>query len=231
MYKLQSSVLTLIILFSTSINAAYYTFEGTVSNMDNEIGFNSIENSNIKIGDNVKYIFEVDYYADGTYKYANGQIEYIDDVSGVNYDNSPFTHNYFYAKLLTPHYLQNSYIPQGNDIIEIIRGSETVSSLTGTYSSLVGGAEHLQTLVRSIKDLAFNEWIIGTEFIGAEYSNNHGDINVDFLQDVLISSLTLTSISDTNPVSAVPIPPAIWLFGTVMLGVMGYKRKLQKTKT
>ena len=65
----------------------------------------------------------------------------------------------------------------------------------------------------------------------AENSINSFDaLHLDFgnrflVDDIVLNVMSSSYVLDALNVKAVPIPPAVWLFGTALIGLFGFSRR------
>ena len=195
-------LLIALLAFSGFASAASvrYTFSGTVSNV-NDGG----SAGDVSVGDQLSYVFDVDTSRDGFYILTDGRVINQQDRSG---------YDYFYADFVAGGLLDGDTLACPGTCVEeynygwaFSRGSSTRATyLTGgesyDFSQVYSGLLHL------------SDWAVGTSVLGYESFTG-----TDGARSIVYSSLTVTSIT------AVPVPAAVWLFGSALLGFIGLNRR------
>ena len=96
-------------------------------------------------------------------------------------------------------------------------GLNVVQELVEDLTRVRGGTGDNPTYVQCFSCGPLEGWIVGDLVTGRERAF-FGDIyTID-----IVSDLELTNISEINPV---PIPAAVWLFGTGILGLIGFSKR------
>ena len=214
--KFWKSTLAAIILgLSSSLNAAplYYTFEGYIDNFGSDPAGEAAD-AGLSLFSAISYTLEVDFSASGSITHSDGVVEYLLDTSGYFY-GSEYTTDYFYTSLIASSYPALSpSIPLSNeDYIDNNLGT----SITWTNATASGQLHVADSLLIQSQHRTVNDWIIGEELQGF-HSYGNELVSTD---SIFRSSLTLTSIS---PV-VVPVPAAIWLFGSGLIGLIGLAKR------
>ena len=204
-FYLVSIILFMSVLFSSSAYASPYRYDfiGNITAMDDRAGADAI--NGLIVGSAVNYSFMVDFFEDGTYTRNNGEVVTRNDGSG---------YDYFYTD-----YVGGTALP------EIDGGSrnawyDAAEFNSGWYKS------GLQTTLTglssdnsiSVFDYSYyrkpTDWVVGDAF----HSSDVIQSSTGF-QSIIWADLTLSSV---NPV---PVPSAIWLFGSGLLGLVGVARR------
>jgi hypothetical protein len=109
----------------------------------------------------------------------------------------------------------------------ILTNSSSSNTVTGTYFDQTGGqgwyngiSASLSGISAANNDANFGIRIVNAAtgaddvtYLGAAYNNTSGNVRLD---NVLISG---------TAVSSVPVPGAVWLFGSALAGFVGFKRR------
>lgn len=217
-------LISLALIFSAASQAApmYYTFTGTVTSYYDSAGI--IDDT---YGDSmggfvfptVEYVYLVDTAEDGTYTLNNGTTYTPSDNSSTDYNR-----DYFYTDFVSGSLIDEKdggYFNDPNNVAEFNMGIDMDFHDGGTdYTYLYGGSDDDLVLVYNYGGL-FADWIIGYSVTGHERvydSSASGQISS------IDSTLTLSSISSFAP-NPVPIPAAIWMFGTTLIGLVGFGKR------
>ncbi len=89
----------------------------------------------------------------------------------------------------------------------------THNGLTTAFGTLVGGINN-------------NYFVLGTEFNVT--APETGLLSLFYWDDIAIDNAGLVNVSVNSGVSNVPVPAAVWLFGSGMIGLLGANRKKEK---
>jgi hypothetical protein len=201
----------LLILLCVGITFAapyYYTFEGQITSIND--GAEIINEAGLTIGDDVTYVFLIDYNKPSTYTRNNGTIyTYID-----NANNDYFYFDYVSGSLIEEK--DGGYYNSDTDIAEYNHGrySLTGSNHTVAYSRSQDNWARIEAFLGPMPS-----WSIGDTLVGAEIAYDSTGASSFFN-----SSLTVTNISP----APVPIPTSMLLLGSGLIGIVGIKRKYQK---
>jgi hypothetical protein len=181
----------------------YYTFEGSVIYTTTE---------SRPLGMAVDFTFLVDRDLDGQTLDMAGNPSTVEDyVEALDYYTLSF-----YAS-----YVGGSALPSDNPASEFNQTSllgveqrhyaEIFSALRGSNSDLSG----FDLIDIWSTDLDFGDWHVGQSLLGENFViNGPGELNTSFS-----SALTLTSITDYNPIAAVPEPSTLSFMGLGLLGL------------
>ena len=208
----------------------YYSFEGTVSSDD--------LNSTVHFQDqSFSAVFAVDFDGVGFSTDSAGvRTEYSDSTTGGAFYTT--TTDNFYAELvhtnfkqmvgtapihdtygtnITVHFSMPGF--DRTDIMPSLMGTSfdgaTFGDSTSSFRVMIngGGALFQNLIIGSIFGVSLESIIAGEAPIhGTEFT------------EMASGQLTLTAISDTMP-AATPIPGAVWLLGTGLVGLVGLRRK------
>lgn len=195
----------------------YLTFEGYVTERR---GYTDVfTEHSITDGMAVSYLFYVDTGADGSGTRNAGNTDTATDT---------VLHDYYFVDLISDPYLYtedgfyNNEITNPDSYAEFNIGTDAYSG----QSQFDGSSSN--DLVRLTENF-LEGGIYPTSFsIGDLWTGFDATYDSLGLRTSFYSALTLTAISDTNPISAVPVPAAAWLFGTALLGFAGTRLRRRK---
>ncbi len=206
-------ILLLLILFiccSFSIAGAvpmYYTFEGTVTNIENENG--SINPVQVSIGDSVEQVWIVDLETSGYDTFINGTINYYPDNGEFNY----FYVDYYSGLnvVLTSPGLYDG----AGDVAEINRGY----TYQNAHTILAGESANERIWLKNDGTPLISNWSVGTNGFTVYQTLLPQDSGIDrwWSQDMVLTSITEVP----NIGEPVPEPTTIFLFGLGLLGIAG----------
>jgi PEP-CTERM motif len=186
----------------------FYSFEGTVA---------SATSAGFSVGQAVRYAFVVDRAVDGYYS-INGS-----SIAWTSYSDGYGLHERFSAQYLGGDAITTD-LPKDLQVEFNLGFSETYYA--GVQSGLDGSnADHSgydNIAVFSYTSLIQN-WVVGQSFFGSDETYGNGGYS-----EYVKSNLILTSISDTNPIGAVPEPSTLALMGLGMLGMGLAARKRRR---
>jgi len=191
-----------------------YTFQGEVTKLlDDSAGY--LSNSNITLGTVFSYTFLVDFDMPGTAERYNGETTtFVDDYMGNGLD-------YFYAdflseSILTPDYDLAFTNPSDPNISEYNVGYRNLSNpILGYTAQLFGGSTSHFIEFQTPESDPFS---IGTAWMYNEVIHLAADAADDDM-DGFNATMMLTQIS------SVPAPPAVWLFGSGLLTLVGAAKR------
>ncbi|MBT2971354.1 MAG: hypothetical protein B6D72_09420 [gamma proteobacterium symbiont of Ctena orbiculata] len=209
MKKLLGFIFIVFFGITTSTFAApfTYTFSGTISHILDDAGAAAV--AGISVGDSVSYTFLIDRARDPIEMYYDGSLN-------PNLIDSPPSRDYFYVDLLSGSLIDEvngGSFDSAGDIAVYKEGLELDSPAGQGVIFLTGSDDNFIRLEGGL-DL----WTIGS-IVNVE--ETAFDENV-FYTTVTSQNLTLTNIS------AVPVPAAVWLFGTGLLGIFGFNYRKNK---
>ncbi len=197
-----------------------YTFTGTVTSGWDDAGIvqNTYGTSDLT-GNPVEYLVLIDPTANATVTYNDGTIETWDDIPanlGLG-----FTVDHFFADFVSGSLIDEEVGGAKNapdDAAEFnVGASLDYADSTPDSSSLL--LESDDEVTQFSTQGLFADWIIGQRFFGSERAFGPSD---GFWSEIQ-SDLVLTDIS--SAVSPVPIPAAVWLFGTALIGLVGFSKR------
>lgn len=203
------------LMCSTSIAAPlYYTFEGSITTISHD-NAGAIASAGFSVGSSVTYTLLIDFDAAASETHFGGYVDYDSYLDTGSWD-------YFYV----------DYI--GGDALTEVDGGfyNTVGPADGTgsmnaseknwgYDTLVGvpggflhtNSDDDQLQLKNI-GLNVSDWVIGTTIIVDNWAFDSANN-----QSQLFAEVQLTSIS------SVPVPAAVWLFSSGLIGLAGLARR------
>ena len=92
-------------------------------------------------------------------------------------------------------------------------GTATALGMTNSYVTNTSGAAGSVNTDDIILTAGASTGADDVTYLGAAYNNTSGNVRLD---NVLISG---------TAVSSVPVPGAVWLFGSALAGFVGFKRR------
>ena len=200
---------------SASLNAApvYYTFSGNVTEVGDGSGYVPAD---IFVGASVEYVYLIDFDSAGT----------VTRTEAEGPVNTILTHNFssFYVDLISGNYMDATYPNIWSQYIEQNYGRNTVSY--GYYKGdLIWGPSAATQSITSgygAADNAVQYWGVGKIVTGKEEAKHATDATIP--ASYFNSRLTLTQITSYDP-TVVPVPAAVWLFGSGLIGLIGLARR------
>jgi len=145
----------------------------------------------------------------------------IADVDGVNFSSE----NYFNATLTANNISDATTVPATNTSIS---ETFTLTSVFNSATSFYEGSLSIGSLLTaSFTDLAYSEAPFGGGAFSANLSYIGGSMMGSFTGGDLVGnfSATGTVIATVAEVQAVPVPAAVWLFGSGLIGLVGIARR------
>ncbi|MFC1560703.1 VPLPA-CTERM sorting domain-containing protein [Pseudomonadota bacterium] len=210
----------LVLLVSGQVSASplYYTFSGSVNRSFDVTGvINDTFGTSDIAGNPVEYVFLVDFEVQGLLKLNDGTTYTLRDSVNSVYELDNFFSDLISGSLLDEKDGGSYNSPkQAAAYIYGSSGKGIASTTPNATRLLAGSADNRIDLLG--RGLLFNEWIVGTSIIAEE---NSFDSNNQY--SVIASDLILTRISPS--LSPVPAPAAIWLFGTGLIGLVGFSKR------
>lgn len=181
----------------------YYTFEGSVIYTTTD---------SRPLGMAVDFTFLVDRDLDGQTLDEAGSASTVPDYfEAVDYYTLSFYASYVGGSALTSDNPASEFKQSSLQGIELRRYDEIFSALRGSNSDLSG----YDLIDIWSYDLDFGDWHVGQSLLGENFIiNGPGELNTSFS-----AALTLTSITDYNPIAAVPEPSTLSFMGLGLLGL------------
>ncbi|MCG8038971.1 MAG: hypothetical protein JAZ19_18270 [Candidatus Thiodiazotropha taylori] len=202
--------LVLITISGYSTAASVYTFTGEIiaDNFSDNTG--AIGDAGLAIGSTISYSFLVDTTSQGSWRANNGAVTNYNDSTTANE-----TIDYFYVDLISGGLgeVDGGYFNGPSFVDEYNRGLDIISSTdpSDDWVSFLGGSANNLVQIYS-GGISFVDWIIGTSPISA----------LESTYDSTGASSVISSVLTLESVSPVPIPPALLMFGSGLLGLFGY---------
>ena len=216
---------SILLAISSSANAApiYYVFDGTLNGIDDSAGLAAEQN--LTIGSTFRTVFLVDTQESGTETllsmYPIQNQEYTQTLTDITSSIGTST-DYFYTDLISQpllygnsrgdlgtieenygYYFTEQFLPDRF----YLSGSNSPDT-TGAITELTAYYQQLSELVVG-KEFSFKETASTGE--GAAY-----------LRTTLYGTVTLVNVTNVAPV---PVPAAVWLFGSGLIGLIGIARR------
>ncbi|MBT3045659.1 MAG: hypothetical protein AB2728_10885 [Candidatus Thiodiazotropha sp.] len=194
----------------SAYTASIYTFSGEILSAGFSDGTGAIQNAGLGIGSTISYSFLIDTSRQATRRLNNGTI-----LTDIDTSNAVETIDFFHTDLISGGLGEVNGGQKNNptDVAEYNHGVSAESAFYTDFVSLIGGPEDNRVSIR-YDGLSLTDWVVGTTSInGREFI--YSPTSSSFFQ----SNLTLQSI---NPV---PIPAAVWLFGSALLGFITYSAR------
>lgn len=190
---------------STNLLAApfLYSFTGYISTIDDAAG--AAEIADLYIGDSISYSFIIDRDRLGETTLNDGSLIYGAGSSSIDA---------FYAELVTGSVIDEvdgGFYNSPDDAADMRSGSEVLTQYPSMW--LTGGPEDNFVELYS-RITTTNSWGIGFTMTGWEHA-----FDSTGAESVVRSNMTLTGISP------VPVPAAVWLFGSGLVGLVGLNRR------
>ena len=215
-------------MLRTEANAApvYYTYSGVVTSIDDPQGL--IAAQGLGLGSEVSYTFIVDMDLPAYQTQVNGTVETINDVTRY----STWGANRFFVD----YYSGDALLKDGNGWFTNPASAGYDSSKyaeynygTNQWTSGYYGNSYLGNVkmnsddnILSISESVYFPW-------GAAVTNlqalNQILSSADGTVSFLIATLNFDESSTTAPV---PVPGAVWLLGSGLIGLVGFRRKFKK---
>ncbi len=183
-----------------------YTFEGNITAINTDAG-GLIAAAGLAVGSPVTYSVIIDLNDDG-YVISNS-IGYDPRVDSATFD-------YFYADYSSGSLFQGSTLFEGANVLAYHYG---INYLNADQGSVFVGSHNSRLNIYDLQDVT--DWAMGETTFDA--------INDGFNDANAWSKLTVLNMTLTGITSVVPVPGAIWLLGSGLLGLVGLRKKFRKT--
>ena len=209
------------ILFLGTISFAtpmYYTFEGTIDTVQDHENF--LSDQGFSVGSFVSYTIVIDDELAGYYTYiSEGVRNYLPMESGYNQWAAR------YAAFISAPTLDTSNNPYIGDVM--LNYVYLNSPQTGISTEVELGTNWNKFSLWQGEQLSLDEWYEGMEHVNFMQTTFLGTADAPItLHFGALNSLTLTNISETNPISnTAPEPSTILFFGFGLLALSGINRK------
>ena len=215
--------LVVILLFSSASHGMpmQYTFTGTITTVWDDAGIvQDTFGTTALTGNPVEYVVLIDPTSNATVTYNDGTIETWDDINadlGLG-----FTIDHFFADFVSGSLIDKKdggALNAPDDAAEFnVGASIDEADPTPDSSNLLLESDNEVTQLST--GGLFADWIIGQSFSGSERAfGSSPDIWSEIQSDLVLSDIS-------SAVPAVPLPAAVWLFGTALIGLVGFgKRK------
>ncbi|TGD71337.1 hypothetical protein E4634_18875 [Mangrovimicrobium sediminis] len=191
----------------------YYTFSGYVTDYEDDAGIiaDTLDMSTL-IGRAVEFVYLIDFGAKGKVTNSTGDVVVLEDWS-----NETVSMSYFYAQGISGSLIEAKDGGYYNTVPGLITQADIQYGYNiadeRTITGAVGSGSDDDVFAVSLDGLAVQDWTIGQVVEGLDFANDS-----EGMASLIYSSLTLTSITP------VPIPAALWLFGSAVLVLGSLKR-------
>jgi len=214
------NVKIILVLFSSLIcstaiaSPVYYTFEGEITTISHD-NAGVISSAGLTVGSSVSYTLLIDFDAVASVSYFGGYIEYDDYADTTSWD-------YFHVDYISGSALTevdggtyNTAGPaDGTGPMSVSESNYGYNTLTGAPSGYLSTNSQDERLVLKKYGINVSDWVIGTT-VNVDNWAYDSENN----QSQLFAEVQLTSIS------SVPVPAAVWLFGSGLIGLVGLARR------
>jgi hypothetical protein len=213
------SLILVLMVANGAYAASTYTFAGTIAEINDAANAAAI--AGVNVGDSLDYTFLLDFERDGeTLYYEDSPAYWNAGTDGYWLKTHAQSSGYFYIALLSGDMLIQEvnggrYDDSDGNVAAWNWGINQSDPDSASYFQ-VGDQDQYMVLQKHGMDVS--EWIEGTTLEFRTFTYDDAG-NATFLYD---GDIVLTEIN------AVPVPAAIWLLGSGLLGLAGMRKRILK---